>query len=82
MRTTLTLEPDVAAAIKAAKRRSGATHKEIVNEALRRGLFQAEKPARLPARYVTQPVDPGLPAIEGVHSVHDMMAFAAGEDFR
>ena len=82
MRTTLTLEPDVAAAIKAAQRRTGATHKEIVNDALRRGLILLEKPAKKPGRYVTAPVDPGKPAVEGIHSVYDLLAFAEGEDFR
>ena len=83
MRTTLTLEPDVAAAIGAAQRRTGATHKKIVNEALRRGLRQLEEtPAATRAPYRTEPVDPGTPALTGVHSVYDLLAFAEGEDFR
>ncbi|HUP24299.1 MAG TPA: antitoxin [Thermoanaerobaculia bacterium] len=82
MRTTLTLESDVAAAIKAAQRRTGATHKQIVNDALRRGLLLAEKSPKKPKRYVTVPLDPGKPAVEGVHSVYDLLAFAEGEDFR
>lgn len=38
MRTTLTLDKDVAAKLKAEARRSGRTFKEVVNEALRTGL--------------------------------------------
>ncbi|HET7292188.1 MAG TPA: CopG family transcriptional regulator [Vicinamibacteria bacterium] len=38
MRTTLTLDEDVAARIKAESRRSGRSFKETVNEALRLGL--------------------------------------------
>jgi hypothetical protein len=82
MRTTLTLEPDVAAAIKAIRRRTGATHKEIVNDALRRGLLLSERPPKTRTRYATTPVDPGEPAVSGIHSVHDLLAFAEGEDFR
>ena len=37
-RTTLTLEPDVAAKLRAEARRSGRSFKEVVNETLRRGL--------------------------------------------
>jgi hypothetical protein len=38
VRTTLTLDDDVAAKLKAESRRAGRTFREIVNEALRRGL--------------------------------------------
>jgi hypothetical protein len=38
VRTTLTLDDDVAAKLKAAARRDGRPFKEVVNEALRRGL--------------------------------------------
>jgi plasmid stability protein len=38
MRTTLTLDEDVAAKLKAETRRSGRSFKETVNETLRRGL--------------------------------------------
>ena len=38
MRTTLTLDDDVAAKLKAESQRAGRTFREIVNETLRRGL--------------------------------------------
>jgi hypothetical protein len=38
MRTTLTLDDDVAAKLKAEARRAGRPFREIVNETLRRGL--------------------------------------------
>ena len=40
MRTTLTLDDDVAAKLKAEARREGRPLREVVNEALRRGLSQ------------------------------------------
>ncbi|MCC6474576.1 MAG: DUF2191 domain-containing protein [Burkholderiales bacterium] len=38
MRTTLTLDDDVAAKLKAESRRAGLPFREVVNETLRRGL--------------------------------------------
>lgn len=38
MRTTLTLDEDVAARLKAESRRAGLSFREVVNETLRRGL--------------------------------------------
>jgi hypothetical protein len=49
MRTTLTLEDDIAKELQETARRSGASFKDVVNETLRRGLRRGEKPrARLP----------------------------------
>jgi plasmid stability protein len=45
VRTTLTLDEDVAAKLKAAARRSGRAFRDVVNDTLRRGLI-TERPAR------------------------------------
>ena len=55
MRTTLTLEPDVAAKLKARMSERKASLKEVVNMALRRGLARSpvsnsRKPFRVQAR--------------------------------
>jgi len=84
MRTTLTLDPDIAATLREIERRTGTRHKTLVNDALRLGLRELEKD-KLTAkkgRYRTEPFDPGPPAVTDFHSVHDMLAFAEGEDFR
>ena len=44
VRTTLTIDDDVAAALKALARNSGKTFKAVVNEVMRRGLMTGEKP--------------------------------------
>lgn len=54
MRTTLTLEPDVAARLKQEVRRSGKGLKTLVNEALRLGLGLSGKPVRAP-RFQVRP---------------------------
>ena len=46
MRTTLTLDDDVATRLKAEARRSGRPFKQIVNECLRHGLLSSRRPAR------------------------------------
>jgi hypothetical protein len=44
MRTTLTIDDDVATALKDLARNSGKTFKAVVNEVMRRGLMTGEKP--------------------------------------
>ena len=82
MRTTLTLDPDVAATLREVLRTTGSQQKEVINDALRRGLRDLSRQPARRAAYVTEPVDPGEPALTGVHSVYDMLAYAEGEDFR
>ena len=48
MRTTLTLDEDVAAKLKAEARKTGQPFRETVNEALRRGLAARRPAARRP----------------------------------
>ncbi len=44
MRTTLTIDDDVAQALKDLSRKRGTSFKAVVNEVLRRGLTTGEKP--------------------------------------
>jgi hypothetical protein len=53
MRTTLTLDADVAERLRQEVRRTGKGLKTVVNEALRRGLGGSAKPARRPRFQVT-----------------------------
>ena len=48
MRTTLTLDDDVAAKLAAEVRRHGKPFREVVNETLRRGLATRRSPASRP----------------------------------
>jgi hypothetical protein len=59
VRTTLSLDDDVAALLKSEMRRSGASLKETVNELLRLGLSASRKPPRKP--FVVTPLPLGLP---------------------
>jgi hypothetical protein len=48
MRTTLTLDDDVAARLGAEARRTGKPFKQVVNECLRRGFLPSRRAARRP----------------------------------
>jgi Ribbon-helix-helix protein, copG family len=59
VRTTLTLDEDVARRLEQEARRSGRSFKEVVNHFLRLGLSAARKSARKP--FVVTPINLGLP---------------------
>lgn len=64
MRTTLTLDEDVAARLKSIARRSGLAFRQVVNDTLRRGLAQrpaaaARQPFRVAVRDLGR-LSPGL----------------------
>ena len=58
MRTTLSLDNDVARLLEKESRRTGASFKEAVNHFLRLGLMAAKQPQRKP--FVVVPRDVGL----------------------
>jgi hypothetical protein len=59
VRTTLTLDEDVAAKLKAEARKTGRPFKETVNACLRAGL-SLKKPAKAAMPFSVQPHDMGL----------------------
>ena len=60
MRTTLTLDDDLFMALNERARATGRTFKEVVNEAVRRGLFDSE-----PRRVIVAPtLDFGDPLVD------------------
>jgi hypothetical protein len=78
MRTTLTLEPDVASRIERRRRDRGTSMKEEVNELLRAGLA-AESPE--PSDYRLPTFDVGELLIP-IDDVHGALAIAEGDDYR
>jgi hypothetical protein len=77
MRTTLTLDDDVAVKLKAAAKHR--PFKTVVNEALRAGLAALEKrtPSRRP--YRTRGFDLGPSLVGGLDNVEEVLARAEGE---
>jgi hypothetical protein len=82
MRTTLTLDKDVAVVVERLRRTRRASLKEIVNEALREGLRQLEAPQRKPARFRTKSVDAGRCLVGSIDNVAEVLAVAESESFR
>lgn len=81
MRTTLTLETDVAQRTRQLAARLGKPFKVIVNEALRLGLEQVERPmTRQP--YRTEPREMGLNAGLSLDNIQELLAQVEGENFR
>ena len=82
MRTTLTLEDDVAAQIERLRKRRGESLKDLINEALREGLKQMAAPPRKHAPFRTKSVDLGRCLLGNVDNVAEVLAVAEGESFR
>ena len=79
MRTTLTLDPDVAAKARKAANKLGKPFKEVINAALRTGLEQVLNPpaAKL---YRTKPRPLGLRRGFSYDNIAELLARAEGED--
>jgi hypothetical protein len=82
MRTTLTLDDDVAVQIEALRRKRRVSLKTVVNETLRRGLAEAEIPKRRRATFRTRIFDAGAPLTQSLDNVAEALAVAEGERFR
>ena len=81
MRTTLTLDDDLAKQLRDIARRSGESFKEVVNSALRRGLRQGEKPQPRPPRFEVEPKACGFRAGVDVRKLHQLFDELEMEDF-
>jgi hypothetical protein len=82
MRTTLTLDEDVAALLARVQRTRKASLKAIINEALRQGLAQMASPPRSHPRYETRSFDAGKCLVGSLDDVAEVLAVAEGEAFR
>ena len=81
MRTTLTLEPDVAALLERVRAAHKTSLKQVVNEALRQGLTQMQAPAPRRA-HRTRSVSLGRCLIGSIDDVSEALGLAEGESFR
>jgi len=80
MRTTLTLDDDVAVKLRAAARRR--PFKVVVNEVLRAGLAALERPAAPRKPFRTRAVDLGPSLVGSLDNIAEVIARAEGEDHR
>ena len=82
MRTTLTLDEDVAVQLKRIQAKEKKSLKQLVNEALRLGLQRMTKSDPVSKRYRTRSVDLGRCSFGSVDDVAEVLAVAEGETFR
>jgi hypothetical protein len=81
MRTTLTLEDDVAVRLERLRRERDVKLKDVVNEALRRGLDSLETPATPRKPFRMRTFDGGRLLVP-IDNVAEALALAEGDDFK
>jgi hypothetical protein len=77
VRTTLTLDNDVAALLKKEARKTGEPFKQLVNRAIRLGLTAPPQPPRKP--FKVKPFSLGLPRFR---KVEELLEQLEGPDYR
>jgi predicted flavoprotein YhiN len=82
MRTTLTLEHDVAAMLERLRKTRRQSLKSLVNEALRQGLERLASPPRRREPFRTSAVSLGGCRIGSIDNVAEVLAVAEGDSFR
>ena len=75
MRTTLTIDEDVAVKLERLRRDRDATLKEIVNDALRRGLRDMTAPQKKRKPFRTQPIRGVKLLLDNVDNVAEVLAY-------
>ena len=82
MRTTITLDHDVAQRAKAARARTGKPFKQVINEALRAGFDKLDEAPKKGKPYRTKPKKMHLRAGLSVDNVAELIAQVEGEHWR
>jgi hypothetical protein len=82
MRTTLTLDDDVAAQLERFRARGDKPYKQLVNDVLRAGLAQLDRAEPRPRGPFTREVSLGRPRLPDVDDVSETLALGEGDDFR
>jgi hypothetical protein len=82
MRTTLTLDDDVAALLNRLRKSRGASLRDVVNEALREGLKIMTTPPRKQKLFRTRTVDLGRCLPGNVDNVAEVLAVAEDDSYK
>ena len=82
MRTTLTLDDDVAAALERLRKARDESLKDVVNEALREGLKHMGAPRKKGKAFRTGSADLGRCFPGNVDNVAEVLSVAEGEPYR
>jgi hypothetical protein len=82
MRTTLTLDDDVAALLQRVQAKRKAGLKEVVNDALRSGLIAMSAPPEKRRPFRTKLLINGPRSIPNIDNIAEVLAAAEGENFK
>jgi hypothetical protein len=80
MRTTLTLDDDVAAALERLRKSRDVSFKEVVNDVIRRGLRDANAVPKGQKPYRTRVMNLGPSKIGSLDKISEVLALIEGED--
>jgi Arc/MetJ family transcription regulator len=81
MRTTLTLDDDVAIQVERLRRERDASLKDVVNEALRRGLKEMNTKPKARRRFVTKGFDGGRQLMP-IDNIAEVLAIVEGDGYK
>ena len=79
MRTTLTIEDDIAVQLERLRRSRDVSLKDLVNEALRRGLREMGARPKKREPFRTRPIEGVRPLLDNVDNSAEVLAYAEGE---
>lgn len=82
MRTTLTLDDDVAAHLRRLSEERRVPFRRLVNDVLRQGLASLDVPPRRRKQHATQPVSLGGALLANVDDVADVLSVVEGDRAR
>jgi hypothetical protein len=82
VRTTLTIDDDVAARLERERHRRRVSFKEIVNEVLRAGLEALNQPKRTARKFRTKGFALGPSLVGSLDNVEEVLSRAEGERHR
>lgn len=82
MRTTLSLDDDVAARLAQEQKRRRASFKDVVNDVLREGLDAVERPRGAGRPFKTKGFDLGASLVGSLDNVEEVLSRVEGEDHR
>lgn len=82
MRTTLTLDDDVAVRVKQEQRRRKLSFREVVNTLIREGLERDDRARQPRAAFETRGFDLGASLVGSLDNVEEVLARAEGETHR
>jgi hypothetical protein len=83
MRTTVTLENDVAVRLEREQRKRRASFKDVLNDVLRAGLDAAERKEQARSKqFTTKGFDLGASLVGSLDNVEEVLSRAEGENHR